>query len=856
MVFIDPTTSTDTVIIPRHAALSACLETLTREDRWLVYRLERRNGKLTKPPFRADDPRISAKSNNPATWGRYGIAVQACADGKADGIGLALMNREENSRIAALDLDDCRNPENGVLLPWAQRLLDDCRSYAEITPSQRGIRIIGTATGAKLHRKLAVPEGGSVEVYRDAERYIVVTGDTLTPDITELGNIDALCDRIVAEFDKKPSPSPVSSPSPQQPSPGGDDRSLEDLIANGCGTSFGGDRSRATWRVINLMLERGDDRDKIARTLINPANGISTHCLSKAEDPTTYALRQIDKAISERAGVSSAEAEIARLATLPLLKYEKERTTVAKELDIRTSVLDAMVDAKRSGGGDDKQGKAVSFPTAEPWPDPVDGAALLNELDETFKRYIVMSETDRTVSAIWPIHTFVFDRFAVTPRLCVRSAFKDCGKTTYFGVLGHLVQRALRTSSLTPAASFRVIELYRPTMLIDEAGGAFDRAGEMRRILNDGYRFDGAVMRCVGDSFEPRLFKVFAPVAFALIGVLPSDLHSRCLDLGLKRKLANEKVEPYRIGKMGHLDVLGRKIARWAHDNADAIANANPVLPEGLINRRGDLWLVMLSIATVVGNGWVERVHRAIAAENTGDSDDATLLEQLLTDIRTVFAGMEEGEEISSTALTNALIDMDTRPWAELGKSRKPLTAARLARMLHVPGVSVAPRPIQRGKLRGYVAGQFTDIFERYLAIPPLSKCQSVQNPIKTEADDTFQSVISTPRDDTLKSVISPMKIGVADTLTLSQGGYGEEIGSTLPSALAPSRLEALVAWYHSQAKALQGELSPAQIGPHLATQLRTSLAEELVPNAIDAAIRQVAKAVRAKPKAKRRAKP
>jgi hypothetical protein len=288
------------------------------------------------------------------------------------------------------------------------------------------------ASGAELHRKLPAPDGGSVEVFRDATRYITISGQTLTPDVEQLGNIDALCDQVVAEFDRKPPP-------PQQPAPNGDGRSLEDLIQNGCGTSYGGDKSKAVWRVINLMLERGDDRDKIARTLVNSANGISVHCLSKPEDPMGYALRQIDKAISKRAGDGAAKGEIARLAKLTSLEYEMERTVAAGELGIRAAALDRLVAEKRTKAGSDdtdKQGKAIEFPTIVPWPEPVNGAVLLDETVEAFGRYMIMSATDKTIAATWCVHTHVFDKFVVTPRLSVRSPVKGCGKTHFLPCLG------------------------------------------------------------------------------------------------------------------------------------------------------------------------------------------------------------------------------------------------------------------------------------------------------------------------------------------------------------------------------------------------------------------------------------
>jgi putative DNA primase/helicase len=821
-----------------------CLEPQTKELRWLLWRWAKGpNGKLTKPPYDANNPSVYAESDNPQTWASCETAMRAYERGLADGIGFALMN----SGIAALDLDDCRDPESGKLALWAQQLVDGCGTYCEITPSGTGCRIIGKAAGARLHRKLSAPDGGSVEVYRgDAERYITISGNTLTPAVEQLGDIDAVCDRVVAEFDKKPPPPPP----PQQP--GGDDRSLEDLIQNGCGSSFGGDKSRAVWRVINLMLERGDDRDKIARVLVNPANGISTHCLSKPEDPTDYALRQIDKAISKRAGDDAAKGEITRLAKLPSLEYEMERTLAAEELGIRASALDKLVSKKRAKAGlddlTDKQGKAIEFPTVEPWPEPINGAALLDEVVGQLGRYMIMSDTDKTIAAIWTVHTHIFDKFVVTPRLSIRSPLKGCGKTHLFSVLGHWTSRTVMAASITPSVVFRLIERYRPTLLVDEAGKMFlDESGEARRILNAGYRFDGAVLRNVGDSYEPRMFKVFAPVAFALIGTLPSDLHSRCICVNLKKKLRGEKIEAYRIGKMQHLDALARKIVRWTSDNADAIANANPELPPSVINRDGDLWRVMLSIAKAAGGDWETRVKQAIDAVIPSD-DDSEQLEKLLADMKVVFA--EKGDEVSSTAMEHELVDMEGRPWAEMGRSRKPLTAAKLARMLQVPGVSVSPRKIKGGAARGYARDQFDDIFARYLPESTLSKCPSVLDPMKTEGTDTSRSVLRGGVKDTSESVLTPMETGVSDTRTLRQGVSGE---IALAETLDATGVAELAKWWRKRIKALQKELSPALAEDQAKKGLREILVEMVQESALDAEIGRV---VRAANKTKRNKPP
>jgi primase-polymerase (primpol)-like protein len=72
-------------------------------------------------------------------------------EGKADGIGFML----SDGGVSAVDIDDCRNPETGELHPWATDQITRSKSYAEVTPSNEGIRIIGLGKGEKLHRSSA-----------------------------------------------------------------------------------------------------------------------------------------------------------------------------------------------------------------------------------------------------------------------------------------------------------------------------------------------------------------------------------------------------------------------------------------------------------------------------------------------------------------------------------------------------------------------------------------------------------------------------------------------------------------------------------------------------------------------------
>ena len=76
------------------------------------------------------------------------------------------------------------------------------------------------------------------------------------------------------------------------------------------------------------------------------------------------------------------------------------------------------------------------------------------------------------------------------------------------------------------------------------------------------------------------------------------------------------------------------------------------------------------------------------------------MTELLLGDIRDIFARraankVEPADRIPSGDLVEALVGIEGRPWAEMGKARKPLTQNRLARLLKP--LAIAPENIRIG---------------------------------------------------------------------------------------------------------------------------------------------------------------
>ena len=100
----------------------------------------------TKVPRQACNPRRYAKSDDPNTWGEYGVAVTAVQRGDADGIGFML----KDSEVGAVDLDHVRDAATGELIDWAKDLCVEAEGlglYREITVSGGGLRFIGSAQG-------------------------------------------------------------------------------------------------------------------------------------------------------------------------------------------------------------------------------------------------------------------------------------------------------------------------------------------------------------------------------------------------------------------------------------------------------------------------------------------------------------------------------------------------------------------------------------------------------------------------------------------------------------------------------------------------------------------------------------
>ena len=113
------------------------------------------------------------------------------------------------------------------------------------------------------------------------------------------------------------------------------------------------------------------------------------------------------------------DTEIKKLAALSTSVYESSRVGEAKRLGMRAGILDKLVQAERDKASK-KQKDFLPHWRVEAWSDAVEGAALLDELRDHFKRYVVLPNKHVEVALpLWVLDTWAFDVFDIAPYGCV-----------------------------------------------------------------------------------------------------------------------------------------------------------------------------------------------------------------------------------------------------------------------------------------------------------------------------------------------------------------------------------------------------------------------------------------------------
>src|SRR2546426_3671046 len=368
------------------------------------------------------------------------------------------------------------------------------------------------------------------------------------------------------------------------------------------------------------------------------------------------------------AGLVSADPPVRQLV-------RAEAIARLNALGVRTParIVDAALTARLSDTGREASGRCLLFADPDPWPEAVDGAALLDELAHTYRRFVSLPEGGAEALALWIVFTYALDAFDVAPILALCSPLKRCGKTTTEDLTSALAKRPLAAANITVAAVYRTVDHFAPTLIVDEADTFLLTNLALRGVINSGHtRATAFVVRTAGH--EPRLFSTWGARMIALIGRLPATLEDRAIVLPMRRRAPGETVDRIRRDSLlRRLDPLRRRTARWVADHLAALRAADPAVPEELDDRQADNWRPLLAIADAAGSAWAALARRAARtlAGSVVEADQAAPV-QLLADLRDLFA-IAPAAKLATAPILRYLATLADLPWADYAQG-EPLT--------------------------------------------------------------------------------------------------------------------------------------------------------------------------------------
>jgi hypothetical protein len=143
----------------------------------------------------------NASSTNPRTWRTLRECVEAMKRHPDRYAGVGRVIAKEDPYVG-VDLDDVRNPETGKLSSRAAEILRKLDSYAEVSPSETGVKLWVRADLLRAYKK------PGLEVYPHG-RYFTLTGWMLShslPTVEERQDeLETLVREEFPEAEKKPS---------------------------------------------------------------------------------------------------------------------------------------------------------------------------------------------------------------------------------------------------------------------------------------------------------------------------------------------------------------------------------------------------------------------------------------------------------------------------------------------------------------------------------------------------------------------------------------------------------------------------------------------------------------------------
>ena len=377
--------------------------------------------------------------------------------------------------------------------------------------------------------------------------------------------------------------------------------------------------------------------------------------------------------------------------------------------------------------------------------EPVDGPQLLDDIASLFRRYLVCSDDQLTVLALWSLYTWCFKSFSIAPYLVIRSPEPQSGKTICLQLLESVCNEPELISGATASAlqsrltrdrTVREDEFlpFSPpfTFFIDDSQNILGPSERQPLVplLNAGW--DRA------SRYVERRREIFAfgPKAFAGNAPLPPSLASRCIPIVLRRPRPADNYDWFRPWLIAdEADALMGRMEDWVKENSSGLHEAecgdiNP-FPQTLTPRQQDCAEPLLRVARLVGGHWPEKAFNAFTAIfQFSEQSPSTLM---LSDLRLIFSVKNNPAYLSTRDLLAALCKFEDRPWHSwTTKSGRSL--GTMLRPFDIGSRTLSPD--SESACKGYLFRDLQDTWERYLPPQTESSESSVYRQIGSAAEE------------------------------------------------------------------------------------------------------------------------
>jgi hypothetical protein len=399
------------------------------------------------------------------------------------------------------------------------------------------------------------------------------------------------------------------------------------------------------------------------------------------------------------------------------------------------------------------------------------GEIVLRDVYDFLGRFVAYpSDHARVAHAAWVVHTHLMDRWESTPRLAFLSAEPGSGKTRALEITELLVPNAVQAVNVSPAYLFRKVGSEDGfTILFDEIDTVFGpkakENGEIRGLLNAGHRRGAVAGRCVmhGKTVETEDIPAYSAVALAGLGWLPDTILSRSIIIRMRRRHADEAVEPFRRRHhvaAGH--AVRERIELWAATQPSELHFGE--LPPGIADRNADVWESLVAIADAVGGKWSGMVRAAaVALIAAGAERDPSLGIHLLADLRTVFG---DADMLATKVVLRKLAEIEEGPWSDI--KGKPLDERGIAHRLKQYGIKSKNLKLDDGAVaKGYTRSDLFDAWARYLPPSPdkSATCATAATSLINQREKVADKVAGSGEP---SARVADAVAGVADENTLS----------------------------------------------------------------------------------------